>query len=398
MSQKKYSYVFVHGMLGFGESEKLYSVAPYWGMVTGSIVKRLRARGYEACAPSVSSLGSAWDRACELYAQLVGGTVDYGKVHSEKYGHARYGRTFDKPLLPDWGKLDEQGRLNKIHLLGHSFGGATVRTFSHLMANGSAEEIAGTDPSDLSPLFAGGKGDWLQSVTTVAGPHNGTTVMAAIGFLYPILKAVSFFGLGMVMGNTPLNKFYDMELDHWGITSDPREKPHLSRMFALGKGLKIFNSKDHLYYDLTLAGARDMNKFLEINESAYNFSISTSNSTVAKNGNHRMKGSTNPLFMFTGWLIGRCHYERFIQEEVGDEWLESDGASCTCSALHPDDEPFISYYDAKGKFQRGIWTVMPVFIGDHGDVIGGSYRCIFFPGTFRQYWDKYFKLLDSLDD
>jgi hypothetical protein len=97
-------------------------------------------------------------------------------------------------------------------------------------------------------------------------------------------------------------------------------------------------------------------------------------------------------------MVGVHRYDKSVQEELGDEWLESDGCSNTVSALHPDDEPFISYYDTKGKFQRGIWTVMPVFIGDHGDVIGGSYRCIFFPGTFRQYWDKYFKLLDSLDD
>ena len=49
--------------------------------------------GIHTVAPSMGPFTSAWDRACEVYAQLVGGTVDYGKAHSEKYGHERYGRT-----------------------------------------------------------------------------------------------------------------------------------------------------------------------------------------------------------------------------------------------------------------------------------------------------------------
>ena len=54
-------------------------------------------------------MGSAWDRTCELYAQLTGTRVDYGKAHAEKYGHARYGRTYEKPLFPGWGEPDADG-------------------------------------------------------------------------------------------------------------------------------------------------------------------------------------------------------------------------------------------------------------------------------------------------
>jgi len=35
-----------------------------------------------AYAASVAPNGSAWDRACELYAQLSGTRVDYGKAHT----------------------------------------------------------------------------------------------------------------------------------------------------------------------------------------------------------------------------------------------------------------------------------------------------------------------------
>ena len=59
MASKQHPYVFVHGMMGWGEDKKLYKVLPYWGMVTGSLTKRMRAEGYEVYTPSVSPLGSA---------------------------------------------------------------------------------------------------------------------------------------------------------------------------------------------------------------------------------------------------------------------------------------------------------------------------------------------------
>ncbi len=51
---------------------------PYWGMTTGSLPDYLATKGYETYAASVGPLSSAWDRACELYAQLVGARTDYG--------------------------------------------------------------------------------------------------------------------------------------------------------------------------------------------------------------------------------------------------------------------------------------------------------------------------------
>lgn len=47
-------------------------------------------RGYEVYTATVGPIVSNWDRACELYAYIKGGRVDYGKIHSEKYGHSRY--------------------------------------------------------------------------------------------------------------------------------------------------------------------------------------------------------------------------------------------------------------------------------------------------------------------
>ena len=66
-------------------------------------MKKLNKEGFHAYDASVAPHGSAWDRACELYAQLTGSVTDYGAEHSARCGHPRYGRDFSKdPLIPQW--------------------------------------------------------------------------------------------------------------------------------------------------------------------------------------------------------------------------------------------------------------------------------------------------------
>lgn len=62
--------VFVHGLGGWGNYDTVNEVAPYWGMTTGSLLAYLESEGYDCYAASVGPISSAWDRACELYAQL----------------------------------------------------------------------------------------------------------------------------------------------------------------------------------------------------------------------------------------------------------------------------------------------------------------------------------------
>jgi triacylglycerol esterase/lipase EstA (alpha/beta hydrolase family) len=165
-----YKFVFVHGLSGWGSYDSQNKYMKYWGMRCGDFLSYLNEEGFDCYAASVDPFGSAWDRACELYAQLTGSVVDYGKEHSERCNHERFGTDYSQqPLIEGWSAED------KINLIGHSFGGATVRLFAELMANGSAAEQNATLADELSPLFAGGKEDWIYSVTCLASPHNGTT-------------------------------------------------------------------------------------------------------------------------------------------------------------------------------------------------------------------------------
>ncbi|MBQ1596594.1 MAG: lipase, partial [Clostridia bacterium] len=213
MASKQHPYVFVHGMMGWGEDKKFYKVIPYWGMVTGNYPRRMREKGYEVYTPTVSPLGSAWDRACELYANLTGTTVDYGVAHSKEKGHNRFGETFPEAMLPDW--TPERS----IHLLGHSFGGPTMRMFVELLRNGSPEERAATPAGQLSPLFEGGHGDLVKSITTISGPFDGIT------FPHALPKTVDYgltYGIPMVasiIGNVGSGRVYDFQMSQWGITA-----------------------------------------------------------------------------------------------------------------------------------------------------------------------------------
>lgn len=131
----EYANVFVHGLAGWGSYEWYDDFMPYWGMFGGDLMQYLNARGFECYSASVDPTGSAWDRACELYAQLTGTVTDYGEEHSKRCRHARYGEDFSSdPLIDEWSAEE------KINLLGHSFGGATVRLLAELMANGSEAE------------------------------------------------------------------------------------------------------------------------------------------------------------------------------------------------------------------------------------------------------------------
>ena len=164
--------VFVHGYSGWGEYDEKNDRIPYWGQASVNVKNDLERQGYRACMASVGPLSSAWDRACELYAQLTGTRTDYGAAHSAACGHERYGTDYTgRALIPDF-TWDEK---HPIHLVGHSFGGVTIRLLLDLLLDGSAAELAAGDAP--SPLFAGGHTLWVRSLTIIAAPSNGTTAV-----------------------------------------------------------------------------------------------------------------------------------------------------------------------------------------------------------------------------
>ncbi len=361
-------FIFIHGLNGWGGAEGINGVIPYWGATTGDLMDYLRSEGYECYSASVGPLSSAWDRACELYAQLVGTTVDYGEAHSKAHNHDRYGRTFYQPLVKDWGELDKNGKIEQVHLIGHSFGGTTARMLVQLMSEGSPEEIAATPAGEISPLFTGGKSDWIKSVTTICTPHNSASVYYPLQLLGldVFVQTFSYIYAGL-LGRSYLNgRIVDFYLEQFGLTDIPGGEK--ADMFLKALKLILENKDDSCQYDLTPEGTKKMNENLDIQSDIYYFSYAFSTT-------HDVLGSqlpdirTNPVIYLTSLAMGVGKFtDPILGTEYDGEWLANDALVNTESAKYPLDEPHTDF--DSGNIEKGIWNVMPVERGDHGTAIG----------------------------
>ena len=338
-----YPYVFVHGLSGWGSYDDIYKLMPYWGMFGGDLMTYLEDKGFKAYAASVAPTNSAWDRACELYAQLTGTRVDYGKAHSERCNHERYGEDFSGRAL-----IESFSAEDKINLLGHSFGGATVRLFASIMEKGAQEEIDATPASELSDYFKGGKGDWIYSVTSLAAPHNGTSAYN-IGESAPAeAKAVKKSSIKDTFGNISdklMSKFTGGEKD--------------GRI-----------DSDYASYDMYIDNALELNKTILTYKGTYYFSFACTATTKNADGTHSPEtkimesiysDSSVAMGKFTGVTKGG-----FVIDET---WQENDGLVNTISALAPSSAPSTEYKE--NKTVKGIWNIMPIYHGDHMSLQGG---------------------------
>ena len=368
--KNKYPFVFVHGLNGWGEGEGINSIVPYWGATSCDLMEYLGEEGYECYSASVGPFSSAWDRACELYAQLAGTTVDYGEAHSKEHNHLRYGRTYDEPLVENWGSLDKNGKIQKVHLIGHSFGGTTARLLVELLTNGNEAERKATPKGEISELFTGGKGDWVESVTTICTPHNSSTsyyIALVLGVLeiLPVFSAI----YASTLGRGPLNGTYvDFHLEQFGMTNIPGQDNAGGYFRSIANYLK--NSDDSAQYDLTPEGAQAVNDMISINKDVYYISYAFSTTKELElTGINVPYITTNPIIAPVALIAGNTpEFTDFYTGQLYDSsWHSNDALVNTVSALYPFDEPHREY---DGRFEKGVWNVMPVQRGDHGQAIG----------------------------
>ena len=388
----KYPVVLVHGLLGWGSYDEINSIVPYWGMSTGNIADYLALRGYKAYEASVGPLSSAWDRACELYAQLTGTRVDYGAAHAAKYGHERYGVDYGQysKLIPNY----SWSAVNKINLVGHSFGGATSRLFEDIMAEGSDEEKAATTDGSLSPFFQGGKGDWVYSITALAAPSNGTTFIEANeDFTAAVAQLTT--DMAKALGITKYKGVYDFQLNQFGIYKNNNE----TILEALDRVLSsdFLSHNDNAFEDLTIDKAMYINSSIEMQPGIYYFSYYGCRTYVTPLGNSlpnfRMWAPLKIFAARMGSYFG-CTAGSFqdgygdAQETVsvtptycGSSWQPSDGMVNVVSGMYPYHlEDGIVVPDAhltftySGKLRTGAWYVMPQEPLDHLGFVGSFFN------------------------
>lgn len=375
-----YPYIFVHGMGGWAPDNRFYAMSPYWGGGLGlndtDMIKMLNEKGIEAYAPSVGPLSSAWDRACELYAQLMGTVVDYGEAHSKAHGHDRYGFSYEgKALMGEPWDMEE-----KINLVGHSFGGATVRLFASLMAYGCEEELAATG-EETSELFKGGH-DLVHSCITLSAPHNGSQVANILADPQVTILLISAVinTIGMLLGNNFL--VFSFQLSHFGLTPGQdqfRALPSLSGIW------NFYRSNDNCAYEMTLRGASELNKTINLSPNTYYYSYTTADDSLE---------TLSPIFYISGAMLAMTKGRTIDGIKIEGDWAVNDGIVPLASARYPDVDAATAkdYEDslAAGEtIEPGRWYYLDTMYGmDHFDFCGTKD----YPTSFE---DFYFGIVET---
>ena len=401
-NKNNYPTILLHGFMGFGEPDWMNKyLLTYWGFKffwnqKNKVIPYLKKQGYEIYNPALGPWNSAWDRSCILWAYLFGGTVDFGKVHSEKFGHARFGRTYPG-VLKDWG---QPGNHEKINIVGHSLGGAFVIAFSYLLMEGSEEERAGTPANELSPLFAGGHGDLINSVTTLAGVNNGTTMASFLmegGRYEPIGKAICY-AMGTIGRMKFMTHFWDQGLDHWGITISPEDKDakwsHIAKPAEYRDGAIAYskNQQDNVGWEMTLEYCAEANKNYKPNPNTYYFAYIGNASVPTKNGKNRKPvwSKMNFVAWAAGWLTGRAWSDEmskvYPQYPNKSDWVDNDGFVNVIGQKAPFNAPQEDFVPG-ATLKPGIWYNMPIAEQCHLSWNGGHIP----HEQFFSYMDDMFK-------
>ena len=345
-----YPVVLVHGFLGFGPDSYPGSGFLYWGGYNNIAAHMQLYHGPHAVyAAGVAAIGSNWDDAAELYAQIKGGCVDYGASHVVRQSYPGQPQkppgkcwaadplnnpgNYPLALYPQWDAA------HPLHLIGHSQGGTTIRALIQLLEHGAPNE------GDYA-LYQGGKVGWVRSVTTLSTPHNGTTLRDAVLDILPQIR-------------TPLRDYLDSKLTSWELSPD---------------------------------GARDFNLWAQTSPQIYYFSVGTlateagawccngTDRTVAPIQNTAFQYPRTDMFQYYKYFAGEWILPSLAQRGIGSytqsatgrvridsEWFPNDGVVNTISMRAPTDHPVRNY---DGTAVRGTWNFLGNYRGyDHFDIL-----------------------------
>ena len=157
--------------------------------------------------------------------------------------------------------------LIKINIIGHSFGGNTIRLLASLMEYGSEAEKNATK-ENISPLFEGGKGEYINSITTLCSPHNGSTLYYVVDQDMLIPAALALLQTAGGITDMFQGGIIDFQLEHFGIITNPTSANALINT-------SFMQGTDNAFYDLSPHGAAELNKTIKTVDSIYYFPTRT---------------------------------------------------------------------------------------------------------------------------
>ncbi len=210
-------------------------------------------------------IASLHDRVCQIFYELKGGRVNYGHGHSAKFGHDCFGQDFPG-LYPEW---DAD---HPIHLIGHSFGGMTVRLLMHYLEK---KAFVGYDTSP----------DWVRSMSTINSPHNGTHLVYGLGADPSHPPIVHWGSPGYMLGTMAhIVEFLDLPalrrtgldfaLGYWQLSWRYGVWKGLGRIAKAVLGLSnICTTADNAAYDMTVHAAINYNEMTTTYPGIFYFSF-----------------------------------------------------------------------------------------------------------------------------
>lgn len=378
-----------------------YPVVLVPGMI-GSFVpstkRTIESLDIKCFTPSFCLLSGAWNRACELYAQIKGGVVDYGAAHSETFGTERYGSTYEG-FYPEWGEVDKEGNVKKITIIAHGYGAIVARLLAHLMKNGSRSEREFTK-TGLSPLFEGDNDGKIHCIVTLAGFNDGTSLFQAMDGMIPgsvkkLTKAAFILDAKNPCSYGKALKFQ--------LPKDLKKPEHLIKLDK--KIIEKYNRQlgDNIFHTAGLESMADFNKTVENSPSTYYIAYTgevTKNymeylpdkSLFVEKNPLKMGKHENPLTLkktysvtpkkdvtlpkkeagitaFTAALMGR--YSNYIKGKplVDEAAHPNDGIVNTNASLIPSTEEMI-YFSNPYDCKKGEWVQMPIERKHHFEYIG----------------------------
>ena len=358
LCQNNYPIVLIHGFFGWGNDEM--GNYRYWGGHK-DIQKTLEDHGYTVFNVSVGPISSNWDRAVEVYYQLKGGQVDYGYGHSKKYGLIQKPDDKEyKGLYPEW---DEN---HPIHIIGHSMGGQTARMLQYLLETELFEDISGKN-KEKSELLGQSNRGWISSITSLATPHDGSTLADIVTKTFPFIQY--FIGLAGVVGTN----FYNFDLSQWNLIrgTDETWSSYVRRM----RNHKAWGTKNISAWDLSVDGAAELNTYLNASPDIFYFSFVFSATSKDKStGYHIPNKDVFLLIRSRAKLLGSKIIFKSDGTETDSTWWENDGIVNVRSMRGPTSgqngpDPIVPFVDSDPLMQ-GQWYTFDTINLDHYQSVG----------------------------
>ena len=382
----RYPIILVHGFMGWGTDEM--AGYRYWGG-KHDIEEYLKNKGYEVYTASIGPVSSNWDRAAELYYQIKGGQVDYGKLHSEKFGIIQKPEKKHFPgLYPEW---DSE---NPVHLIGHSMGGQTARMLLYQLTNIIHSDSLGL-VTEESSLLGNSHIAWVHSITSISTPHDGTTLSNIVTSTAPFLQ--DFIALASVVGNN----FYSFDLEQWSFGKDD-EEPWMS-YFRRMREHPAWQTKNICSWDASIDGARELNTFMTAEKNVYYFSFATS-STVLDSATGFHVPQNNMPFILRPYARNMGKKIDYWDDgsSTDSTWFENDGIVNTVSMRSPTTgllgpDPAAAYF-ANQDLQPGMWYFMGTIPVDHRKPVAHFLSDIYTIENVYSLFEDHCRLLYSLPE